>query len=91
MKYTVEISRGCVADAFRINGKDWNGEYEPNLMSDAERSEFLDHVFLELRKGLDEGTVLLEELMYCLQCDNREFSESCDQCGDSVETITWEI
>lgn len=91
MKYQVVISRGCVADAFTVNGKDWSGEYEPTLMTDAERSEFLDHVFLELRKGLDESTVLLEDLMHCLQYDDRTFSESCDQCGDSVETITWNI
>lgn len=91
MKYDVVISRGCVANAFTVNGKDWIGAYEPTLMSDEERSEFVDHLFSELRKGLDDGRVLITELLDLIECDEHEYSESCDQCGDSVETKKWKM
>lgn len=91
MKYEVVISQGCVASAFTVNGKDWHGDYERTLMSDEERSEFLNYLFSELRKGLDDGSVTVTELINCLQVDDWEYSEACDQCGDSVETKIWKL
>lgn len=91
MKYEIVISQGCIANTFTVNGKDWSGDYEGTLMSHNERSEFLDYLFSELRKGLDDGSVLVTDLINCLALDEWKYSEPCDQCGDSVETKIWKI
>jgi hypothetical protein len=91
MKYKVEISSGCTASAFTINGKDWCGSYEPTLMSDTEREEFVEYLFATLKNGLNDGTVLLTDLINCFSYDDYEYSDTCEQCGDSVETKIWEL
>ncbi len=77
MKYKITISEGCTAFYTEINGKFVGGE-DP-------RYDF----FKEERK---QCTVQLDDLIKCFQPDSWHYDdESCDQCGDTVSTQTWEL
>jgi hypothetical protein len=91
MKYKIVISEGCTANAIVFNGKDWVGEYEPMLMSESEKNDAVEFLLEKIREGLKDGTVVINELVQCFLPDKTEWSERCDQCGDSVVAKTWEF
>jgi len=91
VKYKIVISEGCTANAITFNDKDWSGEYEPTLMSVSERNDAVEYLLDQIREGLKDGTVIINELIECFTPDETEYSETCDQCGDSVTTRTWEL
>ena len=74
-----------------FNDKDWVGEYEPMLMSESEKNDAVEFLLEKIREGLKDGTVAINQLIECFSPDETEYSETCDQCGDSVTTRTWEI
>ena len=91
MKYKIVISEGCIANAITFNDKDWSGAYEPTLMSVSERNDAVEYLLDQIREGLKDGSVLIVDVIQCFSADETEYSETCDQCGDSVMTRTWEL
>lgn len=91
MKYKIVISEGCIANAITFNDKDWSGAYEPTLMSVSERNDAVEYLLDQIREGLKDGSVLIVDVIQCFSADETEYSEPCDQCGDSVTTRTWEL
>lgn len=91
MKYKIVISEGCVASGITFNDRDWHGEYEPTLMSESEKDEAVEYLLEKVREGLKDGSVLIHHLIELFCPDDTEYGETCDQCGDSVTTRTWEL
>jgi len=90
MKYEVVKSEGCLAFGLTVNGKDWSGDYEPNLMSESEKEEFVDYLLQEFKRQLKDNTVSIDELVGVFQYDSWEQEPGyCETCGDSVSTTTW--
>jgi hypothetical protein len=85
MKYEVVKSEGCLSFGTTVNGKDWSGEYEPNLMTESEKEEFVDYLLQEFKKQLKDNTVDINGLINCFQYDSYgQKKRSCETCGDSV-------
>lgn len=85
-KYKIKITEGCTAYGTEINDRP---EHE---LLQSERDEFLDYLMLELRKGIENGTVSLNTVIQNFQYS--EFGNEdgyCDQCGDTVGWTIWEI
>ena len=60
-------------------------------MSESEKNDAVEFLLEKIREGLKDGTVVINELIECFSPDKTEYSETCDQCGDSVTTRTWEL
>ena len=85
-KYKFEETTGCTAFNFTVNDRAFSE------LSDKEYSEMLDYLFLKVREGINEQTILLEQVVQLFQYDNYEYDPNiCEQCGDSVSTTTWHI
>jgi hypothetical protein len=85
-KYKFEETVGCTAFNFTVNDRAFSE------LNTAEYNEMLDHLFLKIREGLSEQTILLEDLVRLFEYDNYAHDPHvCDQCGDSVSTATWFI
>jgi len=92
MKYEVVKSEGCMSFGTTVNGKDWSGEYEPTLMTESEKEEFVDFLLEEFKRQLKNNTVSIDELLGCFQYDSCEEEDSyCETCGDSVSETTWKF
>jgi len=92
MKYEVVKSEGCLSYGTTVNGKDWSGEYVPNLMTEAEKDEFVDYLLQEFKKQLKDNTVDIDSLINCFQYDSYgQEKGSCETCGDSVSWTTWKF
>jgi hypothetical protein len=92
MKYKIEITEGCIAYGMTVNGKNIGGDYEPTRMSEQEVDEMIDYLIGKVREGINDQTILLEDLIRLFQYDSCEHDdEPCDQCGDYVSTTRWEI
>jgi hypothetical protein len=76
---------GCTAASFTVDG------VEVNDLTDEEKQKFEDVLFANLREALRDHSLTHERLVECLQYDDYETSEPCDQCGDSVSTTTWNL
>jgi hypothetical protein len=86
MKYEVERSVGCLSSGrLLINGRD---EYDMNTV---EREEFLSDLFQHIREEVSKGNTNLADLMDVIPSDQVEYSDTCEQCFDSVCTTKWEI
>lgn len=89
-KYNIIISEGCTAYGTEVNKKLVYGEYDP--MTQEEIDELVDYLCEKFKEELRESTVQLNDLIRCFQYDNAEYdSESCDQCGDLVTRIIWNL
>jgi hypothetical protein len=92
VKYKITISEGCTAFYTEINEKIVGGEYEPTCFSDEEIDELIDYLCERFKEERKQGTVLLDDLIKCFQPDSWHYDdESCDQCGDTVSSQTWEV
>jgi hypothetical protein len=92
VKYKITISEGCTAFYTEINEKIVGGEYEPTCFADEEIDELIDYLCERFKEERKQGTVLLDDLIKCFQADSWHYDdESCDQCGDTVSTKTWEL
>ena len=85
-KYKIVETTGCTAFDFSINEKSIT-EY-----SEEELNEVLDYLFVKVKEGLKENTILFENIVHLFQPDDWEHDpEPCGQCGDTVSTETWNI
>jgi len=84
-KYKIEMSRGCTADAFIVNGEDyWD-------LPEELQKEFVDYMIEQLRESINRSEIHVNTLVELFQPDNWETSERCEQCGDSVHTEYWNL
>lgn len=92
MKYTIVISEGCRAFYTEINGKNWSGEYEPTLMTEKEKDDFIDYLLLKLKEGVKEGCIDIDTLVKHFEEDSIEHDDYvCEDCGDTVTRYIWKL
>jgi hypothetical protein len=85
-KYKFVETTGCTAFDFTVNGKSFSE------LSEQEYNEMLDYLFNQVREGLKDQTILLEQIIHLFQYDDYEHDpEPCSQCFDTVQTTTWNI
>ena len=85
-KYKIVETTGCTAFNFTINDKTLS-EY-----TNSELDGILDYLFVKVKEGLKQNTILYEDVVKLFQPDDWTHDpEPCDQCGDTVSTTTWNI
>jgi hypothetical protein len=85
------ISEGCTAFYTTVDGKLLYGEGD-NVMTDEERNELVDYLMLKMKKDVDKGCILINNLIELFQYDDYECeSHCCDQCGDTVSRTYYNI
>jgi hypothetical protein len=85
-KYKFVETTGCTAFNFTVNDK------QISELSEQEYNEMLDYLFLKVKEGISNQTTLLEDVVKLFQPDDWSYDHrACEQCGDTVDTITWEI
>ena len=89
-KYNIVISEGCTAFYTKVNGKLTSGEGD--TMTWEEIDEIVDYLCKKFKEEMRDGTVNLDDLIKCFQCDETEYDKhTCDQCGDNVYRTIWKI
>lgn len=77
---------GCTAYGWTFDGKCLS-EISPE-----EQEQIFIYLCLKLKENMKDGRCSLTDLVEVFQYDEYESDDSpCDQCGDYVSTITWEI
>ena len=85
-KYKIVETTGCTAFGFSINDKCVSEH------TDKELDEILDYLFVKVKEGVKENTILFENVVHLFQADDWDHDPNiCDQCGDTVSTETWNI
>lgn len=85
-KYKFVETTGCTAFDFSVNEK------SISELSQNEYDEMLDYIFSKMKEEINEQTVLLQDIIKLFQYDDYDYDPNiCEQCGDSVSTITWNI
>lgn len=85
-KYKFVETTGCTAFDFTVNGKSFSE------LTKEEYDEMLNYIFLKVKEGLSEQTILLENLIHLFQYDDYEYDDHvCEQCGDTINTTIWNI
>jgi hypothetical protein len=85
-KYKFIETTGCTAFDFTVNNKSFSE------LSEQEYNEMLDYLFVKIKEGISEQTILLEDVVKLFQYDDYEYDPHvCEQCGDTVSTTTWNI
>jgi hypothetical protein len=85
-KYKFIETTGCTAFDFTVNNKSFSE------LTTQEYDEMLNYLFLKIREGINEQTILLENVVQLFQYDDYEHDPNiCEQCGDTVSTTTWNI
>jgi hypothetical protein len=85
-RYTIVETTGCTAFNFTINDKILS-DYTSNELDD-----ILNYLFIKVKEGLKENTILYEDVVKLFQPDDWDHDPNvCEQCGDTVSTTTWII
>jgi hypothetical protein len=84
-KYKIEMSRGCTADAFIVNGESyWD-------LPEDKQKEFVDYLIDKMREAMNRSEFHIHNIVELFQPDDWETSDTCEQCGDSVHTEYWNL
>ena len=85
-KYKFIETTGCTAFNFTVNDKQFSE------VSEQEYSEMLSYLFVKVKEGINRQAILLEDVVKLFQPDDYEHDpDICEQCGDSITTISWNI
>lgn len=85
-KYKFVETTGCTAFDFSVN------DHAFSDMSDNEYNEMLEYLFVKIKEGLKENTILLRDVVELFQYDDYESDpEPCPQCFDTISATTWNI
>ena len=85
-KYKFQETTGCTVFNFSVNGNSFSD------MSEQEYNEMIDYVFAKIKEECKAHTIQFEDIVKLFQCDHYESNlESCDQCGDTVDTTIWNL
>jgi hypothetical protein len=85
MKKIIEYST-CMDESWTVDGKDLRE------MDKTETDNLLQYLLIKVQDHINDGSLFITDLIRLFQYDEIDFnSESCDQCGDTSSTTTWEI
>ena len=85
-KYKFVETTGCTSFDFSVNEKSIDN------ISSEELNEALDYLFLKVKQSISDKTILFKHIVELFQCDEYENDpEPCGQCGDTIQTTTWNI
>ena len=86
MTYNISKTEGSTAFDFSVNGK------SVSEFSNEEHSQLVDHLLLKIKEEIGEQTILLEDVVRLFQPDDwKSDSNQCEQCGDYIQTTTWNV
>ena len=73
-------------ESWTVDGKDL---FE---MDKTETDNFLQYLLIKVQDHISEGSLFVTDLIKLFQYNEVDFdSESCDQCGHTSSTTTWEV
>lgn len=78
----IKITQGCISDCIEVDGKD---------LRDISEAEVLDYILPKLKEYVLSGQSSIKDVVECFQYDEYEDLGKCDQCGDHVECVTYNI
>lgn len=82
----IKIAEGCTAYCTLVDDK------RIDQMKDDEIRAFIDYLLLKVKEGIMDGTISFNRLIELFQYDKYEEAEhTCEQCGDTVTTTTWNL
>ena len=85
-KYKFIETTGCTAFNFTVNDKQFSE------VSQQEYDEMLSYLFVKVKEGINNQTILLEDVVKLFQPDDYEHDPvPCSQCFDTVSTTKWNI
>lgn len=85
-KYKFVETTGCTAFDFTVNDKSFSD------LTNEEYEQMLQYLFDKVKEGISEQTILLENVIHLFQYDDYEYDDhTCESCGDTVSTTTWNI
>ena len=85
-KYKFQETEGCTAFGFYVNGESFIN------IPEQEQEEILDYVLAKLKEQIKENHTQLSEIIKIFEYDHYECDpDPCDQCGDTVSTMIWNI
>ena len=85
-KYVFEEVTGCTAFNFYVN------DQPLSEVSLEKQEEILDYLFVKIKEGINENTILYTDVVKLFQPDDWKHDPNvCEQCGDSISSTTWKI
>lgn len=78
----IKITQGCTSNFIEVDGKD---------LRNISEAEVLDHILPKLKEYVLSGQCSIKEVIECFQYDDYEDLGKCDQCGDHVDRVTYNI
>ena len=85
-KYRFEEVTGCTAFNFLVNNEPFHD------LSEEKQEEILDYLLVKLKEEFKVKSVQIDRIVSIFQYDDYENDpEPCGQCGDTVQTTTWNI
>jgi hypothetical protein len=85
-KYKFIETTGCTAFDFVVN------DTSLSVLSNEEINEILDYLFVKVKEGINDNTILFPDVVKLFQPDNWEYDDhTCETCGDNISTTTWNI
>jgi hypothetical protein len=73
-------------ESWTVDGKDLRE------MDKTETDNLLQYLLIKVQDRIDDGGLFVTDLIKLFQYDEIDFnSESCDQCGHTSSTTTWEV
>lgn len=85
-KYKFVETTGCTAFDFVVN------DTSLSVLSKEEINEILDYLFVKIKEGINNNTILFPDVVKLFQPDDWHYgTETCETCGDSIDDMTWNI
>jgi hypothetical protein len=85
-KYKFEEVTGCTAFDFVVN------DTSLSVLSNEEIDEILDYLFVKVKEGINDNTILFPDVVKLFQYDDYESDPNiCETCGDCRSSMTWKI
>jgi hypothetical protein len=73
-------------ESWTVDGKDLRE------MDKTETDNLLQYLLIKVQDRINDGGLFVTDLIKLFQYDEIDFnSESCDQCGHTSSTTTWEV
>ena len=85
-KYKFVETTGCTAFNYTIN------DQPISEMPKEELDKILDYLFVKIKEGIEENSILFENVVSLFQYDEYEHDpEPCSSCYDTISWTTWNI
>lgn len=92
MKYKLNISEGCTSGgALEVNGTLYSCEDARYELTSYQRGKFHEDLCDKIKRMLFNNEISVHDLVALLPEVDTHYSETCDQCGDSVTTTYYEF